>query len=182
LAALLVAGVLFVFVAPEVVAAARDGVLAPALVFLSPAAFGVALLLALLDGVLGFRGRGFLSVRSLLEVAALGLVMALVTRGAYREYRTRKAPPLTSLDTLEQLVRSKDAQVRALVVELAGHRERPAAGLLDVIERGLSDQDPRVRLAAEAALERRAGHEIDDEDRAAAIRALLEEEHRRAGP
>jgi hypothetical protein len=58
---------------------------------------------------------------------------------------------------LSLLLRSQDARVRALVVEVAGTRELAPADAAELLQRGLEDNDPRVQEAALAAIEKRAG-------------------------
>lgn len=151
---------------PPIVASVRAGRLAPEWLSVGPVLYLGFVTVATIDAVRAAKRRGYWNGRSLLQVLlALGFVAFLVPQ-AYGEYRARKAPPTTSLRLVEELVRHRDARVRAMAVDLAGFRASKAE-LREVLLRTLADRDPMVRQAAlEAFLRRFDARDIRDAEEA----------------
>lgn len=149
---------------PSIVSSVRAGRLAPEWLSVGPLLYLGFVTVATLDALTTAKRRGHWNGRSLVQVLlALGFVAFLVPQ-AYGEYRARKAPPTTSLRLVEELVRHRDARVRAMAVDLAGYRASTAE-LREVLLPALADRDPMVRQAAlEAFLRRFDASDIRDPD------------------
>lgn len=148
---------------PRLVGAVRAGQWEPEWLLLAPFLFLVFTLLAVVDAVRGARRRGFVSGRSLLQVGFALAVLAMLTPSTWYEYQSRKAPPGASEAMMEALSRSRDARVRALVVELAGTRLR-SPQMRRLVEKGLDDADPMVRDSALRTLAEAEGISLEGED------------------
>lgn len=173
LVVLVLAAALSLLGQPRIIAAVRQGALPPEWLLVAPGLFVVFVVVSVVDVVLLARRRGFMSGRSLLQVAFSLAFLAMLTPQAYFEYRARKAPPVTSPRLLEELAQSRDARVRALVMEVAGARVSEA-GTAALLTRGLDDVDPLVREAAVRAVAHATGTPLEGEDRLEAARRLVE--------
>ncbi|MFZ9886063.1 MAG: HEAT repeat domain-containing protein [Myxococcota bacterium] len=157
---------------PSIVASVRAGRLAPEWLSLGPVLYLCFVVVATIDAVHAAKRRGHWNGRSLLQVLlALGFVAFLVPQ-AYGEYRARKAPPTTSSRLVAELVRHRDARVRAMAIDLAGYRA-PLDELREVLLPALADRDPMVRQAALEAFQRRYDAR-DIRDAGAALSRLRE--------
>lgn len=149
---------------PRLIAGVRTSGLSPEWLLVAPGLFVLFVLVTGADLALLARRRGFVSGRSLLQVGFALAFLAMLTPQAFFEYRTRKASPLTSDALLESLVQSRDARVRALVMEAAGGRA-PGVGMGRLLKQGLRDADPLVRDTALRAVERLQEAPLEGSDR-----------------
>jgi hypothetical protein len=147
---------------PRVVVAVREGSLAAEWLWVAPLMFTLFVLIAAVDASIVARRRHSFRGRNMLQVAAAVAFVAFLLPQTAGEYRTRKAPAPTSPDMLDRLAKSRDARVRALVMELAGHRSPPPS-VAALLERGMDDKDPMVRESALAAIARHAGSDTSEE-------------------
>jgi peptidoglycan/LPS O-acetylase OafA/YrhL len=147
---LAVAAAVILFVQPQVTSRVREGDLAKEWLALGPGLLVAAFIAALLEVVRSARRRSRAWGKGFVQLGFAGLVFAFVATQSVFEYRARAAPPATSAELLEKLARSRDARVRALVMEVAG--ARPSSANLDaLLELGAKDKDPMVRAAAARA-------------------------------
>lgn len=173
LVVLVLAAALSLLGQPRLIAAVRGGELSPEWLLVAPGVFVVFVVVSAVDAVLLARRRGFMSGRALLQVGFALAFLAMLTPQAFLEYRARKAPPITSPQLLEELLVSRDARVRALVVEVAGYRvDEPEAVAL--LARGLDDPDPLVREATVRAVAHGAGTRLEGGDRLEQARRIVE--------
>ncbi len=84
-------------------------------------------------------------------------ILLFLLPSTFREYRTRKTPKITSPAFLKDLLSSKDARVRSLVMLASSCVLHDNNDWTNWIETGLSDKDPMVQEAAKFALEKRIG-------------------------
>jgi hypothetical protein len=153
---------------PRVFAAVRGGELPAEGLLVAPLLFTLFVIITAIDAAFLARARGYLSGRALLQVLLALAFVAFLVPQAYDEYRARKAPPSASPAMMSELVRSRDARVRSVVMELAGFRGPPQE-VSDLLARGLRDSDPMVRSAALNAVSRLSGEPLEDPERAQAI-------------
>lgn len=158
---------------PHLVAEVRAGKWVPESLLIAPSLFSLFVLVALADTVMLARKRGFLSGRSLLQVGFALAVLAMLTPSAFFEYRARKMPQVNPAELLEQLIQSRDARVRALVMEVAGFRH-PEARMQDFLARGLEDSDPLVQEAAVRAIAIAAATPLEKPDRVEKAREVVQ--------
>ena len=170
---LVVAAALSLLGQPRIIAAVRAGELPAEALLIAPAVFLVFVLVTAVDAALLARRRGFMSGRALLQVGFALAFLAMLTPQAFLEYRARKAPPVTSPALVVQLLDSRDARVRALVVEVAGHRI-PEPAMAEILARGLDDADPLVREAAIRAVAHAAEVELEGDERLLQARGLVQ--------
>jgi hypothetical protein len=154
-----------------------DGTLAPEFRLLPAAVFAATLALYAVDRVLLVRNRAYPSGKAFFQVAFGLVLLTFLLPGGLRDYqtgRTRGATPETG-DVLLGLMRHPDDRVRALAVEVAGHRED--AVHLPALVDALQDPSERVRTAASQALSRRTGQVLGSgADSASAWRAYINRE------
>jgi len=98
------------------------------------------------------RARKYPAATGLFQVGLGALIWVLLLPGT----RMRIAARSGSADSLQALLASPDARVRALAAEVAGFRAGGSRYAAQLIER-LDDSDPRVRESAHASLVRLAG-------------------------
>jgi hypothetical protein len=84
-------------------------------------------------------------------------ILLFLLPSTFREYRTRKTPKITSPAFLEDLLSSKDARVRSLVMLSSSCISHDNEHWTTWLESGLLDKDPMVQDAAKFALEKRIG-------------------------
>lgn len=172
--ALIAAAAAALFVQPRVIAAVRANELEAIAVAVAPAVFLVVVLLVAVDAWRVARRRGYFAGRNLLVLGACVAFLGMLLPGAFEEYRARTAAPIASTSHYEALLASKDARVRALVMEAAGYRPVPSSEVKDILARGLGDADPLVVEAALAAVEHRSGSLLEGPEAPARARAILE--------
>lgn len=160
LASLLVSAAIALFGQPLVVAEVRAERLPAAALLVTPLVFSLVVVLAALDAWRAARRRGYFSGRALVQLAFAAAFLGLLLPETLAEFRARTAPDFASADLLEQMIKSRDPRVRALVVENAGLRGSNDADVAHVLQLGLDDKEPRVREAARAAVEHRVGREL----------------------
>jgi hypothetical protein len=111
------------------------------------------------------RARKYPVFKAFFQVGAAALFFMLLMPGRGR--------PVTSADELELLMVDASPTVRALAVEVAGHREgglRYAKALVQALE----DPDPRVRERAHASLVQLAGTDLGNPSQPGAVNAWQE--------
>jgi hypothetical protein len=158
---------------PRIIVAVRDGSLTAEWLLVAPGVFSLVVIASAIDTAMLARRRGYASGRALLQLGFVVAFVAFLLPQAWSEYRARKAPPPTSVELLDKLSKSRDARVRAVVMDLAGFRGQ-ASAVGSVLERGLDDKDPMVRAAARGSIERRAGEPLSDETDARAKELVRE--------
>lgn len=164
-------GAVLLFGQPLVVAAIRRGELPLETLFAAP---GLFLLLVVVLGVNAGRSvlrRGALGGKGFVQIVAVLAFFGLVANNTWREYQARSMAESDEGTTLRALARSRDARVRALVMEVAGYRAGDDAPLASVLLQGLNDADPAVVESARRAATRRFVPEGEplSEDRARAL-------------
>ena len=178
LAALIASAVAAFFVQPKVVQLVRDGELNAGWLLVAPTAFSVVLAVAAIAAWRVARHEGFFSGRAIIQLGMACAFLGLLAPDTLQEYRARTAPPTASVESLDLLVQSKDARVRALVVEVAGQRDVTDAEVGPLLRTSLDDNDPRVREMAIVAIERRAHRTFSTGASAAAAAARADEAKR----
>lgn len=148
---------------PHIVSEVRDGNLDVGWLWAAPGALLLAVAVTLIEAIWRTVRRGYFSGRSLVQVGFALAFFGFVATGSWREYQVRQATP-ASAETLVALAKSRDARVRALVVEVAARRDGDGPRLWRLIRDGLDDADPIVRRAAFHAVEVRADVDIGDDD------------------
>jgi hypothetical protein len=94
-----------------------------------------------------------------------GLVLLLlVIPGQLQEYRTRKTPPPSTELGMKALYQSKDARIRALVLNAAVCGSASPQQLHDMLRLGLEDTDPMVQETSIQAVEKITGNQFDRKD------------------
>ena len=89
------------------------------------------------------------------------VLLLLVIPGQLQEYRTRKTPsPSTELG-MKALYQSKDARIRALVLNAAVCGSASPQQLHDMLRLGLEDTDPMVQETSIQAVEKITGNQFD---------------------
>jgi hypothetical protein len=142
---------------PRIVASVRAGALDAAWLVVAPAAFALVVVLSALEAWRTARVQGYFPGRSVLAVAAAAAFLGVLVPDTYAEYRTRRSAVLeTPPQHWQELVRSHDARVRALVMEAAGYAPVSDAEAGPVLARGLDDPDPLVVRAALQGVRHRA--------------------------
>jgi hypothetical protein len=156
------------FLQPLVVNWVRDEGGAAGFVLVAPALFTAVIVLFALDTWRTAARLGFFPGRRLLFLAFAAVLTGLLLPDTWLEFQVRTAPAAAG-GRDERLFRSKDARVRALVVEAAGRRADKAQAV-PLLTRALDDRDPMVRAAAVAVIAERSGDATLD---AAGARAAL---------
>lgn len=169
LLALVVAAGAALFLQPRVVAEVRDGELAPPSLWVAPGALALVVALTALEAWRVARRRGYFPGRSVILVAASAAFVGVLLPETLAEYRARTSPSAGTGAHAEVLAASKDARVRALVMEVAGLRPVADTEVAGLLGRGLEDKDPAVVEAARAAVARRTGDASLDVTRARAV-------------
>jgi len=168
----------FILVGQEsIVAGVRAGTSSTETLLYAPAVFVALAALVGLDALLSAWRRRFFSGRAILQVIAALVLASYVGTSAWREYMARREPALVTTDGLHSLLRSPDARVRALVVEVAARRDRADPALIAILRAGLDDKDPLVWRTVLAT--RFADAHLDQNDEESArkqARAALDEE------
>ncbi len=175
LAGLFVSAALALFGQPFVLAAVRREEVPAAALLVAPVVFSTVVVLAGLEAWRTARRRGYFSGRALVQLGLAAVFLGLLLPDTITELRARSGAGYAENDLLEQMFRSRDARVRALVVETAGLRAAPDREVAAVLLKGLDDKEPRVREAARAAVEHRAGRELSGPQGIDAARALARE-------
>jgi hypothetical protein len=154
--------------------AVRAGELPPWTVLAAPAAFALVVALGALDAWRTARRRGFFSGKSLVALFAAVAFMGVLVPDPLAEYRARTEPPASSPAHYAALLTSKDARVRALVMEVLAYKPMPGDDVAALLKVGLADTDPLVQAAAKDAVARRTGTPVasvqDAEQALAALR------------
>lgn len=88
------------------------------------------------------------------------LILVFLLPSSLREYKTRQAAPINTLEFFKELLESKDARVRTLVMMSTTNQLKSKEQWAELIEIGLSDPDPMVQSAATIALEQRIGIQL----------------------
>jgi hypothetical protein len=153
---------------PRIIVAVRSGGLTPEWLLVTPGIFSLVVFASAVETALGARRRGYLSGRALLQLGFVVAFVAFLLPRAWSEYRARKAPPVASAQLLESLAKSRDARVRAVVMDLAGFRGQ-TGDVAEVLERGLNDRDPMVRATARGSVSRRANELLEEADHERAL-------------
>lgn len=140
-----------------IVNAVRAGEWPPEVLLAAPAAFAIVVAIGAFDAWRVARRRGFFSGRSIVALCAAVAFFGLLLPDNIAEYRARTEPPSSSPAHYAALFASKDARIRALVMEVLGWRPVPAEEAVPLLRLGLVDRDPSVQLAAREAVSHRAG-------------------------
>ena len=147
------------FLRPMLIKWVRKGEIVPEFLWLPAIIFFISLLLYTWSrgNVQGGRKTAWLPFQ-----VGFGLVLLLlIIPGQLREYRARKTPePMTQLG-MKALYKSKDARIRALVLNAAVCSEHPPSVLHEMVQIGLEDPDPMVQEASIQAVEKLTGNQFD---------------------
>ena len=89
------------------------------------------------------------------------LILVFLLPSSLREYKTRHASQINTMEFLKELLESKDARVRTLVMMSTTSQLESKQQWAELIEKGLTDPDPMVQSAARIAIEQRIGVQLD---------------------
>lgn len=158
----LASGATTLFARPAITEAVRQGRIDSLFVLLAPGLFAVFLTLFVITTGL-FQKR--LQPRMSLMAFFFGaLLLAVIVPETMREYNTRLTSGVASSAFFQDMLRSKDARVRALLVMSASCTTNSTDEWSQIIQVGLSDRDPLVREAAKYALDNRNIHHIKNDN------------------
>jgi hypothetical protein len=155
-ALVLAAGAALLFRQP-IVNAVREGALPAEAVLAAPIAFALVVAIGAVDAWRTARRRGFFPGRMVVALAAAIAFVGLLLPDTFAEYRARTGPPAATPGHYAALLASKDARVRALVMEVVGYRPLSGEEAVPLLRKGLADPDPLVKAAARDAVAHRAG-------------------------
>jgi hypothetical protein len=149
------------FLRPMLIRWVRRGEIAPEVLWLPAIIFFISMLLYCWTRV-GLSHPQNRKVAWLPFQVGFGLVLLLlVIPGQLREYRTRKTPPPSTEIGMKTLFQSKDARIRALVLNAAVCSGTTPQQLHDMLRLGLDDTDPMVQETSVQAVERITGNQFD---------------------
>ena len=121
----------------------------------APTLFGIFLAIFAVYRFALMRAKKYPVATGLFQVGLGALIWVLLLPSTRQKIAP---PPSAAVDEVPALMASPDPRVRALAVEVAGHRRDPRY-VADLIDR-LDDADPAVRDRAHAALARMAGRDV----------------------
>ena len=159
MAAVLLSAGAMLFLRPMLIKWVRAGELAPEILWLPAIVFFVALL-----SYTWARGATQSDKKTawLPFQVGFGLVLLLlVIPGQLREYRARKTPQPMTETGMKALYQSKDARIRALVLNAAVCSASTPDLLHSLVRLGLEDPDPMVQEASVQAVEKLTGNVFD---------------------
>jgi hypothetical protein len=141
---------------PSIVAAVRTNQLDLQWLLVIPGGFSIFVVLLVIYLIAASLKNGFFSGNSLLQIGAALALLSLVSTNTLSEYKARNSLGASGFSVLESLAKSRDARVRALVMEVCSHRDMPKPKLMDILKAGLDDPDPMVVSAAINAIEKKS--------------------------
>jgi len=158
---LIVSGTLSLLTRPYLLDQIRNENLPPFFVILGPLILGGLFLIFLIERFAG-KTRDPLKRTSFLPILFGTLLILYSLPSGIREYQIRTAPSIESQAFLLDLLASKDARIRALVMLAAPFNEATKSRFAAIVQKGLSDNDPLVRHAALYAIEKHLGFKFLD--------------------
>ncbi len=159
LVALMTAAAAALFARPMIVSQVHQSHLPPLALWAVPCLFAVVVVLVALHTWRTARRSGFFSGRLLMALCAALAFTGMLVPDAAQEYRTRSRG--AGDNATVALMKSPDARVRAVVVELVGLRTTSNQDAAPLIEMALADGDVRVVQAALAATAHREHTDSD---------------------
>jgi hypothetical protein len=147
---------------PYVLEQVRAEQLDPLWILSGPCLFGLFFVLFVIDEISKARS-GQKTSRLPFAPMVFGLVLLIfLLPSSFREYQARHTADVTTSAFFSDLLRSKDARVRALVMMASSCNLSVDDEWSSVIEKGLLDQDPMVQDAAKHAVQERFSMHFPD--------------------
>ncbi len=141
---------------PSIVAAVRTDELGIQWLLAIPGGFSLFVVLLVSYLIVISLKNGFFSGNSLLRIGAALALLSLVSTNTLSEYKARSSSQAPGFSVLQSLAKSRDARVRALVMEICSHRDGPKPELWTILKSGLRDPDPMVLSAAVEAVAKKS--------------------------
>ncbi|MBL93317.1 MAG: hypothetical protein CMH56_16075 [Myxococcales bacterium] len=161
LAMMVLSAVAVVFMRPILIRWVREEQMAPELLWAPAVVFFISLLLYVWTRAANNTSGSQKSAWLPFQVGFGLVILLLIIPGQLREYRARKTPETNTEMGMKSLLKSKDARIRALVLNAAVCSDVAPNQLHQIIQQGLQDADPLVQEAALKAVEKITGNRFD---------------------
>lgn len=149
---------------PAVLAQVRAENWHPAFVLLGPALIALLLGIFALDELLWHKNAEKRRVVAVIPMVFGALLLLILFPSSVQEYRVRQVSEQSATQLLNDLAKSTDARIRALVMLAAQTQELSPETWAQIMERGLSDPDPFVRRAATQSVRHKTGLNVGDDE------------------